>query len=67
MRAILFDAGNTLLRMNYAAIAEHLPDVMELLLEFLRTGNTAKLPARVTLPIPKFAVPDFPPPAAKSR
>ncbi|HEX7786869.1 MAG TPA: HAD-IA family hydrolase [Methylomirabilota bacterium] len=24
MRAILFDAGNTLLRMNYAAIAEHL-------------------------------------------
>jgi pimeloyl-ACP methyl ester carboxylesterase len=48
-------------------IAEHLPDVMELLLEFLRTGSTAKLPARVTLPLPKFAVPDFPPPAAKSR
>jgi pimeloyl-ACP methyl ester carboxylesterase len=48
-------------------IAEHLPEVMELLLEFLRTGSTAKLPARVALPIPKFGVPDFPPPAAKSR
>lgn len=46
-------------------IAENLPDVMSVLLEFLRTGNIAKVPARVTLPVPKFPVPDFPPPAPK--
>ncbi|HWP43127.1 MAG TPA: alpha/beta fold hydrolase, partial [Blastocatellia bacterium] len=46
-------------------IADHLPEVFELLLEFLKTGDMAKLPARVTLPVPKFAVPDFPPPASK--
>jgi pimeloyl-ACP methyl ester carboxylesterase len=43
-------------------ISQHLPQVMEALLEFLRTGNTANLPARVQLPVPKFGVPDFPPP-----
>jgi pimeloyl-ACP methyl ester carboxylesterase len=43
-------------------IAANLPDVMATLLDFLRTGNTANLPARVTLPIPKFAAPNFPPP-----
>lgn len=48
-------------------IAENLPDVFETLLEFLRTGSTANLPARVTLPAPKFTAPDFPPPAAKAR
>ena len=46
-------------------IAEHLPDVMSVLLEFLRTGNTGNVPGRVTLPVPKFIAPDFPPPAAK--
>jgi pimeloyl-ACP methyl ester carboxylesterase len=44
-------------------IAERLPEVMNLLLEFLRTGNMEKLPSRVTLPAPQFAMPDFPPPA----
>ncbi|HKQ90364.1 MAG TPA: alpha/beta hydrolase [Blastocatellia bacterium] len=48
-------------------IAENLPNVFETLLEFLRTGSTANLPARVTLPAPKFAAPDFPPPPAKAR
>ena len=48
-------------------IAESLPGVFETLLEFLRTGSTANLPARVTLPAPKFSAPDFPPPAAKAR
>jgi pimeloyl-ACP methyl ester carboxylesterase len=48
-------------------IAENLPEVFETLLEFLRTGSTANLPARVTLPAPKFNAPDFPPPAAKAR
>lgn len=48
-------------------IAEHLPEVMSVLLEFLRTGNTANVPARVTLPVPKFPVPDFTPPTAKPK
>ena len=48
-------------------IAENLPNVFETLLEFLRTGSTINLPARVTLPAPKFIAPDFPPPAAKAR
>lgn len=47
-------------------IAEHLPETMETLLEFLRSGSQANVPARVTLPIPKFPVPDFPAPASKS-
>ena len=46
-------------------IAENLPEVMSTLLEFLKTGNMAKVPARVTLPVPKFTVPDFPPPGSK--
>jgi pimeloyl-ACP methyl ester carboxylesterase len=48
-------------------IAEHLPEVFAVLLEFVQTGSTAKLPARVALPAPKFTVPDFPPPLAKPR
>jgi hypothetical protein len=48
-------------------IAEHLPDVMSVLLEFLQSGSTVNLPARVTLPLPPVAVPDFPPPTAGSR
>jgi pimeloyl-ACP methyl ester carboxylesterase len=44
-------------------IAEHLPDVWKKLLEFLRTGNYDGLPARVTLPAPKFVVPSFPLPS----
>jgi hypothetical protein len=48
-------------------IAEHSSEEFAALLEFVQTGSTAKLPARVTLPAPKFAVPDFPPPVAKPR
>lgn len=48
-------------------ISENFPEVMSALLEFLQTGNTANLPARVTLPVPKFVAPDFPPPASKPR
>ena len=33
--------------------------------DFLRTGDMPDLPERVTLSGPKFAVPDFPAPAAK--
>jgi pimeloyl-ACP methyl ester carboxylesterase len=46
-------------------ISRHLPDVMNVLLEFLRTGSTANVPARVMLPAPKFGVPDFPVPASR--
>jgi pimeloyl-ACP methyl ester carboxylesterase len=48
-------------------IAEHSSEVFAALLEFVQTGSTAKLPARVTLPALKFTVPDFPPPVAKPR
>jgi pimeloyl-ACP methyl ester carboxylesterase len=43
-------------------IADSLPGVREALFEFLRSGSTAQLPARVSLPVPKFPAPDFPPP-----
>ena len=46
-------------------IAQNLPKEMAKLLEFLETGNTTNLPARVTLPVPRFLVPDFPPPPMK--
>jgi len=48
-------------------MAERLPEVFAVLMEFVQTGSTAKLPALVTLPAPKFAVPDFPPPVSKPR
>jgi pimeloyl-ACP methyl ester carboxylesterase len=38
-------------------------DVAAGLIEFVKTGTADRLPARVSLPAPKFAVPDFPPPA----
>jgi pimeloyl-ACP methyl ester carboxylesterase len=47
------------------SLAADLPEVMATLLEFLQTGNIANLPARVTLPAPRFFAPDFPPPSAK--
>jgi pimeloyl-ACP methyl ester carboxylesterase len=47
------------------SIATDLPEVMATLLEFVQTGSTANLPARVTLPAEKFLAPDFPPPAMK--
>ena len=49
------------------SLAADLPEVMAPLLEFLQTGNTANLPARVTLPSPRFLAPDFPPPSSKSN
>jgi pimeloyl-ACP methyl ester carboxylesterase len=48
-------------------ISEQLPDVMSILIDYLKTGNMSNVPARVTLPVPKFGVPDFPPPASKPR
>jgi pimeloyl-ACP methyl ester carboxylesterase len=43
-------------------IVEEAPEIATALMEFVRTGNTAKLPTRMTLPVPKFEVPKFPPP-----
>lgn len=42
-------------------VAQHLPETMEALLGFLKSGNTANLPTRVSVPGPKFSVPSFPP------
>jgi len=47
------------------SIAAELPEAMASLLEFVQTGNTANLPARVRLRVGKFHAPDFPPPALK--
>jgi pimeloyl-ACP methyl ester carboxylesterase len=49
------------------SLAADLPEVMATLLEFLQTGNTANMPARVTLPTPRLLAPDFPPPSSKSN
>jgi hypothetical protein len=40
-------------------------EVFAILLEFVETGNAAKLPARVTMPIRTFAPPKFPLPVSK--
>ena len=43
-------------------IVEDAPEIATALMEFVRTGRTASLPTRMTLPVPKFEVPKFPPP-----
>jgi pimeloyl-ACP methyl ester carboxylesterase len=43
-------------------VARQFPDTMQALLAFLKTGSTANLPTRVSLPLPKFSVPTFPAP-----
>jgi pimeloyl-ACP methyl ester carboxylesterase len=43
-------------------IVEEAPEIVTALMEFVRTGHTAQIPIRVTLPVPKFEVPRFPPP-----
>ena len=47
-------------------LAQSVPKVWGQLLDFLRTGNMPNLPQRVTVPRPKFIVPDFPKPHATS-
>jgi pimeloyl-ACP methyl ester carboxylesterase len=49
------------------SIAQQQPAVMAKLLDFLRTGNQANIPARVTLAVSRFEVPDFPPHAAAGQ
>ncbi len=43
-------------------VTQYLPGTKKALLEFLKNGDTARLPTRVAVPAPKFGVPDFPPP-----
>jgi pimeloyl-ACP methyl ester carboxylesterase len=43
-------------------MVEDSPDIVTALMEFVRSGKTTNLPARMTLPVPKFQVPKFPPP-----
>jgi pimeloyl-ACP methyl ester carboxylesterase len=38
-------------------IEDQAPEILIALLAFLKTGNTEELPARITLPVPKFDVP----------
>jgi pimeloyl-ACP methyl ester carboxylesterase len=40
-------------------LAQHRPEVRDLLIEFLKTGSFEKLPARVSVPGPKWVVPGF--------
>jgi hypothetical protein len=70
--APFFPNGRTLIveRGRHAAIKQlmsHAPETLTALLEFVQTGNAAKLPARAPLPAQKFVAPDFPPPGAKPR
>jgi pimeloyl-ACP methyl ester carboxylesterase len=43
-------------------IVEDAPEIVTALMEFVRTGRTSSLPTRMTLPVPKFELPKFPPP-----
>jgi pimeloyl-ACP methyl ester carboxylesterase len=43
-------------------LAQHLPETMSALLEFVKTGNATGVPTRVAVPAPKFRVPNLPPP-----
>ena len=45
-------------------IAARFPKVWGQMTDFLRTGTMPDLPERLTLPLPKFAVPDFPAPTS---
>lgn len=62
-----FPAGHTMIvHRGVHALASRLtaahPDAFAALLAFLRTGATAQIPSEITLPVPAFALPDFPPP-----
>ena len=43
-------------------IEDESPETLKALLEFVRTGVAAKLPGRISLPVPKFDQPEFQPP-----
>lgn len=48
-------------------VARNSPTEWGQMMDFLRTGNMPDLPDRIVLPVPKFAVPDFPPPAKQQK
>lgn len=43
-------------------VAQHQPETMRGIFEFLKSGSTENLPTRVTVPAPEFNVPNFPAP-----
>lgn len=47
-------------------MVEDSPDIVTAMMEFVRSGKTTNLPPRITLPVPKFQVPRFPPPHKSS-
>lgn len=49
---------------RHSALDQVLP-LVPAVLEFVQTGNTSNLPAKVVLPVPQFDVPNFPPPTDK--
>jgi len=46
----------------FPPIAQHAPEIMDKIVEFLRTGSMTGIPTQIDLPIPTFDRPDFPPP-----
>lgn len=49
---------------RHAELRQVMP-LVPAVLEFVQTGNTSNLPAKVVLPVPQFDVPNFPLPADK--
>ncbi len=47
----------------FARVRAELPDTAGIVMEFLRTGATSRLPVQVALPKPSPTLPDFPPTA----
>jgi pimeloyl-ACP methyl ester carboxylesterase len=48
-------------------MVEDSPGIVNVLMEFVRSGKTNGLPTRMTLPAPKFQAPKFPPPNKSSN
>jgi pimeloyl-ACP methyl ester carboxylesterase len=59
-RAIIVEHGE---HGAYARVRRTLPEATAAIMEFIRTGNTANLPSRVSVPPREFRAPDFPVPA----
>jgi pimeloyl-ACP methyl ester carboxylesterase len=51
----------------YARVRRTLPGPTAAIMEFIRTGTTANLPSRVTVPAREFRAPDFPRPNAELK
>ena len=63
-RAILVHRGTHGAR---TAVFDQQPDILALVLDFLRSGDFRSVPARISLPTPKFQKPSFDAPVAPAR